>query len=88
VRDHEPSPRSAAFDAAVRVAIRQAHDPTGWSSRFSTSDVMQELAAETTERTVRRALKDAEALGWVDDRRDRWAPGDRAEQFEPVEPDA
>jgi len=76
--------RSAAVEAGVRVAIDRAQK-SGWSSRFETADVRAEISQDVSERTVRRALKDLAAMGWVEDRRHKWQPGERAEQYQPSE---
>ena len=90
--EHEPSGRVAAFEAVVRLAIEEANDDSGWSYRsgFDRSDVEREISQDVSTRTVDRALKDAAALGWVDDRRQGWDAGPRASEYEPAtgdEPD-
>lgn len=76
------SARVAAFDAAVRRAIEEANDDS-WSYRsgFETSDVARAIDQDVSERTVRRALHDAAALGWVRDQRQKWKAGPRAEEY-------
>lgn len=83
---HEPSGRVAAFEAIVRLAIEEAHDDSGWSYRsgIDRGDVEREVSADVSLRTIDRALKDAAALGWLEDRRQGWDPGDRAEEFHPA----
>lgn len=79
--------RLVALDAAIRVAIEKSQESSRWYRRFSTSDVESELQADVSSRTVRRALQNAHALGWVTRPRPRakYQPGDRAEQFQPTE---
>lgn len=85
---HEPSGRVAAFDVIVRKAIDEAQDDnSGWSlygSGFDRQDVVDELRQDVSVRTVDRALKDAAALGWVEDKRQGWDAGERAEEYQPA----
>ena len=84
--EHEPSGRVAAFEAVVRLAIAEADDDGGylWTG-FDRSEVVSLIQQDVSTRTVDRALKDAAALGWVDDRRQGWDAGPRAEEYQPAE---
>jgi hypothetical protein len=89
--DHDPSGRVVAFGAIVRLAIEEANDDSGWSYRsgIDRSDVEKEVRGVDTPtpstRTIDRALKDAATLGWLEDRRQGWKPGERAESYEQSE---
>lgn len=74
--------RTLALDAVVRVALSNV-GKSSWSARFNTDDVVAGAAADVSARTCRRALKDAETLGWVEKRSygHDWIPGDRAAEF-------
>lgn len=80
--EHEPASRSVALEAVIRVAIQKANG-SGWRTDVLSPQVIREADGETSERTVRRAMKDAEALGWVQkkDWGNEFEPGPKAEQF-------
>jgi hypothetical protein len=75
------SARSLAFDAVVRTAVEKAQSDYMYRRRFSSKTVLANADTEVSKRTVRRALKDAEALGWVKKKSNEWAPGRRADQL-------
>lgn len=79
--------RSIAFDAVVRTAVDRAGESSSYRRRFGTGRVERALEGEVSTRTVRRALKDAEALGWVTKGYGDWRPGDRAKALLPDEDD-
>lgn len=84
--EHEPSARTSAFAAAVDLAIEESEsDKPRWRAGFSRSDVEErardEYGADVSTATVHRALKDAAALGWVEDNRQGWADGFRAQKY-------
>ena len=80
--EHEPSGRVAAFEAIVRLAIDEANDDSfGWRSGIERSEVEREISTDVSTRTVDRALRDAVALGWLEDRPQGWEPGERAEDY-------
>lgn len=73
--------RSVALDAVIRVAIAK-NGASRFRSRFTSEDVREQLQADVSDRTIRRALKDAEALEWVEKRSPnarKWRPGPAAE---------
>jgi hypothetical protein len=83
--EHEPSGRVAAFEAIVRLAIDEAGDGDswGWGTDVDREDVERELRGDGPDvslRTIDRALKDAAALDWLEDRPKGWNPGPRAEE--------
>lgn len=84
MRDLEDVPaRSVAFDAVIRTAVEKA-GRGHYSQRFTSEDVAGRLEGEVSARTVRRALKDAETLGWVQKRSTNaksWHPTPRAEKL-------
>lgn len=74
--------RVLAFDAAVRVAVEKAPETSRWYRTFTSKVVESKLDGDASSRTIRRAIKDAEALGWVQKPRptaQKWEPGPRAE---------
>lgn len=76
--------RSVALDAVIRTAVEKA-DASHWNRRFTSEDVAGRLEADVSARTVRRALKDAEALEWIQKRSPnakKWRPGPRAEEID------
>jgi len=78
------SGRSAALDAVIRVAIAKAEKDSHYWSRFDVDDVHQEIeCADPSNRTIRRAVSDARALGWVErrDNQKRMKPGPQAEEI-------
>lgn len=84
--EHEASGRVAAFAAVVDLAIEEAEDDSSrWYSGFSRGDVEQRVSrdydVDVSTTTVHRALKDAAALGWVEDKRQDWDAGARAESY-------
>lgn len=81
--EREIPARVAVVEAAVRVVIEDLG--TGWRGKFRYDDVRQQMDREVSDRTIRRGLKDAAAMGWVKDRRQGWGPGPLAEQYERVE---
>lgn len=86
--DHDVPARSRAFDAVVRVAICNAQESSRWRSGFDTADVEAAVSGDVSTRTVRRALKDGQELGWVAGSRSSswgWRPGERAEEYVPAE---
>ena len=67
------SGRASAIEHTIRLSLRER--------TITVSDVMDGL--DTSRRTVRRALKDAEELGWVEKpapNADRWVPSDKARE--------
>lgn len=75
--------RSVALEAAIRVAVDYAERSGRWTKRFETADVMRETptSADVSELTVRRALNDAQALGWVSKpwkNAQEWSPDEKA----------
>lgn len=75
--------RVAVVEAAIRVVVEQKG--TSWGDRFSADDVRAEMQQDASDRTIRRGLKDAAAMGWVDDRRQGWRYGDLADEYQRVE---
>jgi len=84
--EHEPSGRVLAFEAIVRLAIEEANEDSGWGHRpdLERADVEREISGEVSTRTVDRALRDAAALDWLEDRRQGWDAGPRAEDYHPA----
>jgi len=83
--EHEPSGRVVAFETVLSLAVEEAEGSSSrWSRGFGRGDVEKRIRrrhdADVSTRTVDRALKDAAALGWVEDRRQGWDAGERAEQ--------
>lgn len=74
--------RVLAFDAALAVAAEKAEESGTWSRRFTTADVAERVEEDVSERTVRRALKDAEQLERVEraSHQKKWTPGERAQK--------
>jgi hypothetical protein len=83
--EREIPARVAVVEAAIRVVVEDLG--TGWRGKFSGDDVRRQMDRDASDRTIRRGLKDAAALGWVEDRRQGWRAGDRAEQYERVDQD-
>jgi ribosomal protein L40E/rubrerythrin len=76
--------RVLAFDATIRAAVEKAPETSRWHRRFTSRFVKRKLDGEASDRTIRRAMKDAEALGWVEKKRPtatKWEPGPRAEEI-------
>lgn len=83
-RDADDLPaRTLALDAVIRVAVSKVGE-SSWHSRFDSATVQSRAEADVSTRTCRRALKDAETLGWVSKRQygNDWQPGERAEEFQ------
>lgn len=76
--------RVRSLHATIETAIEKAGS-SGWSSKFSSSDVQEWSDADLPDRTLRRALHDAVALGWIEKDRQKWRPAERAEQHAPEE---
>jgi hypothetical protein len=80
--EHEPASRSVALEAVISVAIDKAR-----SSRYrrtvASPRVAREAEGETSDRTIRRAMKDAEALGWIQKKNygNEYEAGPKAEQL-------
>lgn len=76
--------RVRAFETVVRMAI-EYEEPSGfgYGADIETSEVVREIDADVSERTVLRACKDAAALGWLDDKIEGWDVGPRADDFDP-----
>jgi len=81
--DREIPARVAVVEAAIRVVVEDLG--TGWRGKFSGDDVRREMERDASDRTIRRGLKDAAELGWVNDARQGWRPGPLADQYERVE---
>lgn len=81
--EHEPAARSVAVEAVIRTALVHETREYRYGRGFTVETVQEALDGETTARTVRRALNDAQALGWVRrrDRATRWEPGPKAAEF-------
>lgn len=74
--------RTLAFDAVVRTAVEKAEETSRWRRRFDSGAVRVALESEVSDRTIRRAMKGAEALGWIEKPRStakEWEAGPRAE---------
>jgi len=89
--DHDPAKRVAAFEAIVSIALEEAHtNSRGWglSRDVERSDVEKRIRRETdvqvSTRTVDRALKDAESLGWIVHKRKGYDVGPKAENWKPA----
>lgn len=83
VSDHDPASRSVALEAVIRTALERAEESSRFRRKFTSEDVAGDVDGDTTVRTVRRAMKDAEALGWVASKNwgNEWTPGEKAEAF-------
>lgn len=81
--EHEISGRTAAFEAAVRLALESVDDDSGWRYRpdLETSDVVAAAEADVSKRTALRACKDAVAVDWLKDKTEGWDAGPRAEKY-------
>ena len=88
---HEPAKRVAAFDAIVSIALEEAQSDSGWGwgRDVERGDVEKRIRRETdvkvSTRTVDRALKDAESLGWIVHKRKGYDAGPKAESWQPAE---
>jgi hypothetical protein len=89
--EHDPAKRVAAFEAIVSIALEEAHSSNSrWYGRdVERSEVEKRIRRESdvqvSTRTVDRALKDAEALGWIVHKRKGYDAGPKAEKWEPAE---
>ncbi|GGL70224.1 hypothetical protein [Halocalculus aciditolerans] len=86
-KPEEATKRSIALEAAIRTAMEQERSRR-WHPTVNVPDVRERLEAKVSDRTIRRALQDARALGWVSKRHDRstkFEPGEKAEVFGPDE---
>jgi len=81
--EHEPASRSVALEAVIRVAISKV-DASRWRRSITSRDVIREAEGDTSQRTVRRAMKDAEAMGWIRKKNhsNEFVPGTRAENID------
>jgi len=79
--EHQPASRSVALEAVIRVAINKV-GASSWRQTVESPRVIVAAEGETSERTVRRAMKDAEALGWLQkqDYGNEFEPGPRARE--------
>lgn len=80
--EHEPASRSVALEAVIRVAIAKVGE-SRWRRTVESPAVEQRAEGDTSARTVRRAMKDAEAMGWIKkkDYGNEFVPGPRAEEI-------
>jgi sulfite reductase beta subunit-like hemoprotein len=78
----EVSSRQRGLDAAIRYAIEQAGESSRWRREFSSDAVQRKAEGDVPDRTMRRALHDARHLGWIEKKRNKWAPGERAERYQ------
>lgn len=67
----------------IEKSIRQAEKRSSWSQKFASSDVQDLADDDLPNRTLRRALHDAVALGWIEKDTQRWRPAERAENHAP-----
>ena len=80
------SKRSRAFDATIRAAVEKQSDKmfARTNRNVTADDVQERLDADVSLSTVRRAMRDAWALGWLrkwDEGSTRYYPGDRAKEY-------
>jgi hypothetical protein len=75
--DRDLPARVEALDAVIETA-RSKVGKSSWYRRFGTSDVARNVDGDVSNRTIRRALNDATALGWVEKSRNEWQPAERA----------
>lgn len=76
--------RSVALDAVIRIAVEKSDSSLyRYQQRFTSDDVLDRADADISKRTVRRALKDGEALGWVKKPKhaNEWKSGRRAKEI-------
>ena len=80
--EHEPASRSVALDAVIRVAVEKV-DASSWRQKIKSPAVETRVEGETSSRTIRRAMKDAEAMGWIEKKNygNEFVPGPRAEEL-------
>lgn len=74
--------RQRGLDAAIRTAIEKANESSRWHRTFSSDRVQKNAEGDVPDRTMRRALHDARHLGWIEKKRNKWAPGPQAESYE------
>lgn len=89
--DDEPNApgRSRALSAVIELAIQEAADDSGssrsWGYRpdIETSEVAKAAEGDVSDRTTRRACKDAAELDWIEQKTQGWDVGDRARELAP-----
>lgn len=78
--------RVLGLHASIEKAVAKAEETSSYRQKFESSDVQRGQYRDLPDRTLRRAMKDAEALGWIEKKRQQWRPGEKAEQYV-VEPE-
>lgn len=80
--DHDPASRSVALDAVIRLAVEKV-GKSSWYQTIQSPAVEKHADGDTSSRTVRRAMKDAEAMGWIEKKNygNEFIPGPRAEEI-------
>ena len=77
--EHEPTGRSVALEAVIRVAISEVGERS-YRQNITSPRVSRELEGSASDRTVRRAMKDAESLNWIQKKKygNEFEPGEKA----------
>lgn len=84
VEERDIPNRVRSLHWVIEEAIEQA-EGSSYRQRFTSTDVQERADTDLPNRTLRRALHDAVALGWIEQKRQQWKPGERAEEHAPEE---
>lgn len=73
--------RQVALDAIIRQAVERAEQTRSYHATSLVKAARTKLSGDTSDRTMRRASKDAQALGWLEKDYGGWKPGERAKEL-------